>query len=146
MKKLIILTSCIFLLFIIGTIGNLNKSDWVTIENNTFRAEFADTDKAKTIGLSKYNSIEEDFAMVFEFEDGASPTFWMKGMKFPIDIIFVNDSKIVHIYKNAYPPKSDDEELELYRAPGFVDTVVEIRAGLSDRYGFKKGDNVKIER
>jgi uncharacterized protein len=146
MKKLIILTSCIFLLFIIGAIGNLNKSDWVTIEKNTFRAEFADTDKAKTIGLSKYNSIEEDFAMVFEFEDGASPTFWMKGMKFPIDIIFVNDSKIVHIYKNANPPKSDDEELELYRAPGFVDTVIEIRAGLSDRYNFKKGDNVKIER
>lgn len=146
MKKLIVLIGALFLLLVIGTFENLKMEDKVIIQDKTFRAEFADTDKAKAIGLSKYNSIDDDFAMVFEFGNTDSPTFWMKGMKFPIDIIFVNNSKIIHIYKNINPPSSEDEELELYRITEPSDTVVEIKAGLSDKYNFEKGGSIKLER
>lgn len=146
MKKLVILVGAVLLLFAINTFANLKMEDRVIIEGKTFRAEFADTDKAKTIGLSKYNSIDEDFAMVFEFDKEVSPTFWMKGMKFPIDIIFVYNSRIVHIYKNIQPPSSEDGKLELYRVTEPTDTVVEIKAGLSDIYNFEKGGEVKIGR
>ena len=42
--------------------------------------------------------------MLFVFGNEAKHTFWMKDMKFPIDIIWLNsDGKVVHIEKNLQP-------------------------------------------
>jgi uncharacterized membrane protein (UPF0127 family) len=42
--------------------------------------------------------------MLFVFEDSAKYSFWMKDMKFLIDIIWLdNDGKVVHIEQNLQP-------------------------------------------
>ncbi len=39
--------------------------------------------------------------MLFIFDQKAPREFWMKNVKIPLDILFVNDKKIVKIYKKV---------------------------------------------
>ena len=45
-------------------------------------------------GLSERQSLAEDKGMLFLFEKPDHYAFWMKGMEFPLDIIFINGDKI----------------------------------------------------
>ena len=83
--------------------------------------------------------------MLFPFEKADYYSFWMKNMKFPIDIIYINKNHIVTIHQNIKPPKTKEESLPIYKPEDPSDTVLEINAGLSEKYKFKKGDTVKTE-
>lgn len=114
------------------------------IRNQVFNIEIAKTQKAKETGLAKYNSIPQNFGMLFPFGKEGYNAFWMKNMKFPIDIIFIKNGKIIKIYKDVPPPQTPDSQLPIYKPGDVSDTVLEINSGLSDKYGFENGDSVKI--
>ena len=82
--------------------------------------------------------------MLFPFEKPGYYSFWMKNMKFPIDIIFIKSGKIVTIHKDVMPPKNLTDALPIYNPKEPADTVLEINAGLSEDYKFKEGDEVKL--
>jgi hypothetical protein len=65
-------------------------------------------------------------------------------MKFPIDIIFINNDQIVTIHDNAQIIKAQENPM-LYTPTQSSDKVLEIQAGLSEKYNFKIGDKVKYE-
>lgn len=125
------------------SIPGFGTSAKAVINDKTFKLLVAKTEKEKETGLSGKKSLANDTGMLFPYEQKTTPTFWMRGMLFPIDIIFVSDGKIVTLYKNVKPP-SADQNLKLYRPTQPVDNVIEINAGLTDQYGFKEGDPVKI--
>lgn len=55
-------------------------------------------------GLAVKNQLKENEAMLFVFEKPGRHSFWMKDMKFPIDIIWLDsDGKVAHIEKNLQP-------------------------------------------
>lgn len=55
-------------------------------------------------GLAVKNQLKENEAMLFVFEKPGRHSFWMKDMKFPIDIIWLDrNGKVVHIEKNLQP-------------------------------------------
>lgn len=122
-----------------------NQTANVTINNKKFKVELARTDKEKQIGLSNHKSLPQDQGMLFIFDKPGSYYFWMKNMKFPIDIIFIKDDKIVSISKNAKPPAQGDANPPLIKPAGEVNRVLEINAGLADKNKFKSGDSVKID-
>jgi uncharacterized membrane protein (UPF0127 family) len=66
-------------------------------------------------------------------------------MKFPLDIIFIRDKKIVDMVQNLQAPKSATENPQIYNPKAPADAVLEINAGLSSKYGFKEGDSVTIK-
>jgi len=148
MKK-IFLISGLSILVITLTFLNYNypdkKTPQVTINNHIFNLEITKTEKEKEIGLAKYKNIPQNFGMLFTFEKPEYHSFWMKNMKFPIDIIFIRNNKIVTIFKNVSPPKSNNEQLLIYTPSQFSDTVLEINAGLSEKNKFKNGDLVRIK-
>ncbi len=119
------------------------KSPTVKINNHTFKLFVAKSDKDKQIGLSKYKKIDSTQGMVFSFSKASYYPFWMKEMKFPIDIIFIKDGEIVTIYKNAPAPKNDSNP-PVYNSTAPADTVLEVNAGLSQKYNFKEGDKVSF--
>lgn len=123
------------------------KTATITIKDHLSKPLIAKTDKEKEIGLSEKTSINKDSGMLFVFDKADFYSFWMKNMKFPIDIIFINKDRIVTIHSNLKPPVVDtkDEDILIYKPEEPADRVLEIQAGLSDSYGFKKGDEVKIE-
>jgi uncharacterized membrane protein (UPF0127 family) len=82
--------------------------------------------------------------MVFFFNPNSKPTFWMKDTKITLDLIWINDDKVVTINKNVQPePGKKDSELKKYPAPSVIDYVLEVNAGFSDKNGIKAGSTVQ---
>ena len=69
----------------------------------------------------------------------------MKDTQIPLDIIFVNDDKIVYIAKNAPPQTGNKNQLPIYTPPSEVNKVLEINGGESDKNKFKTGDTVTLK-
>jgi hypothetical protein len=70
----------------------------VSVNGLVLIADIAATDEQRTKGLSVKDSLAENEAMLFVFNNEGEHTFWMKNMKFPIDIIWIDaDKTVVHI-------------------------------------------------
>lgn len=110
-----------------------------------FNVEVAGTDETRKLGLGGRESLASDSGMLFIFEKSAKRSFWMKGMKIPIDIIWIRGDEIVDILQNVPPPLSGqkDSELTLYAPLTEVDKVLEINSGYAAKYGIKVGDKIR---
>lgn len=143
MNKLLLVFILIIAVLVSGAVAfTIYKSfqPEVLIKNQTFRVAIVKTDKDKQIGLSKYKSLAMDHGMLFIFDKAALYPFWMKNMRFPIDIIFIRDNKIVTIYQNL-----PINNLTIYSPTASSNRVLEINAGLSKKYGFSTGDTVAFK-
>lgn len=118
-------------------------SQTVTIKDQTFKVSVAKTEEEKQKGLSGLTSLRLDEGKLFLFDKPDLYAFWMKDMKFPIDIIFINGNKIVSISENVKPTTTGD--LPTYEPTGPSDKALEINAGLSKKHNFKAGDTVTID-
>jgi hypothetical protein len=119
----------------------------IKVRNVEINVEVANTQTERAKGLSERNSLDENSGMLFDFgEKNVSPGFWMKGMRFPLDIIWIKDNSVLKIDKNVPAPASAtaDSELPLYRPSEPIDYVLEVNAGFSDKKGIKPGDQLTI--
>jgi len=115
----------------------------VAINNHNFDLILAKSDKEKQKGLSGTKSLEKNKGMLFVFEKADNYSFWMKDMLFPIDIIYINDNKVVDLIKNA-PIVKDGKNLIIYKPSEKAKYILEINAGLLEEYGIKKGTKVEF--
>lgn len=154
MKK-VLLASALLLILVAGvvfaqnylktkTLFSFRKTPTVTINGHNLQVTVADSREEQEIGLSETESLPQDQGMIFLFEKPDYYAFWMKDMKLPIDIIYIKNNQIVTILNNAQPPKEEESPI-VYTPTEPSDKVLEINAGLSEKYDFKKGDIVKIE-
>ena len=51
----------------------------------------ADTPQERAAGLSGYPGLPEDAGMLFVFPEPRQPSFWMKGMEFALDLVWIRD-------------------------------------------------------
>lgn len=111
----------------------------------TFQVRVARSDKDLQIGLSKTASLSENQGMLFVFKTKSKYGFWMRDMKFPIDVIFIDDNKVVDIKKN-FKPSSDNNiaSLEIYKPKADANYVLEVNEGLADKYNIKEGNKVEF--
>lgn len=116
----------------------------VTISNKTFNVFVAKSDIEKQIGLSSKKEISENQGMLFLFDKPDFYAFWMKEMKFPIDIVYIENNKVTSIISNVKPP-TNPGNLPIYKPQKKADMVIEINAGLATKYNFHEGSSVKIE-
>lgn len=121
------------------------KKPIATINNQKFELLVAKSAKEKEVGLSEKTSLPENTGMLFVFDNPDYYAFWMKKMKFAVDILYINKNRIVTMYQNVQPPKSEEEIPPIIKPDEPANMVLEINAGLSEKYKFKKGDEVKIE-
>lgn len=108
--------------------------------------EIADTPTEREKGLGGVTNLEENNGMLFTSEQKDTlPIFWMKGMLIPLDIIWINDGKVVKIDKNIPnpDPNTPESELKRYSPASPVDYVLEVNAGFSDKFGLKVGDTAE---
>ena len=150
LNKIIIGFIVILLLFSAFIVLQIDKNPApkakVTIDNQTFSVEIATTSAEQQLGLSGRNSLPQDQGMLFVFKTPERYAFWMKGMKFPLDIIFIKDNKIVSISHNVPAPKDANESnLPIITPDAPANRTLEINAGLASKYDFQKGDDVGIK-
>lgn len=156
--KLVILLFAILLLIAVGgkfaldytqgktTIPWLVSSSKVTVNNKSYKVTIAQTEKEKEVGLSGKKSLPADEGLLFEFDSLNYYTFWMKDMKFAIDIIFIKDNKVVTVFHEVPAPKSPNESLPLYRPEEPANKVLELAAGEAKKSNIKKGDTITISK
>jgi len=114
----------------------------VEIRGVTFNVEIADSLLQQTQGLADRVGLSPNSGMLFVFDGPAIRKFWMKDMKFPIDIIWIANDKVVDIVANAQP--EGGPEFTIYTSPQPVDKVLEINAGTAANIGIQVGDLIKI--
>lgn len=114
------------------------------IRGNIFTVELAVTAKEKERGLGYRDSLAPNSGMLFVYQNRDRYGFWMKGMRFPIDIIWIMDQTIVDISKNVPVPTAG--ALPTYTPKEPVNKVLEVNAGVSDRLGIQIGDTITILR
>ncbi|MBI2330166.1 DUF192 domain-containing protein [Candidatus Daviesbacteria bacterium] len=116
------------------------------INEAKFKVEIADTQAERSKGLGGRQSLASDEGMLFIFPEVSKYPFWMKGLKFPLDFIWIRGEIVVDITENAKPPKSGqpDSELPMYQSKVDIDKVLEIPAGSVQKYNIKAGDIIKV--
>lgn len=118
------------------------KSPSLKVGNKNFSLYLAKTDKDKQVGLSKYNSISDGKGMLFVFDKADYYPFWMKDMKFPIDIIYIKNNKVVTVLTDLRAETSDSV---IYYPTSPSDKVLEVNAGLAAKNGIEAGDMVELK-
>ena len=143
LKKVITGALIVFALFIlIITLIASSKTPSAQVGKNTLSLYVARNSKDQQIGLSKYKSIPNKKGMVFVFDKPGYYPFWMKGMQFPIDMIFISGSRVVTVFENVSKEKSDS--LIFYPTQP-ADKVLEVNAGMSSKLGIKEGSIIEFK-
>ena len=117
----------------------------VTIAKQTFNLTLAKTTQEKIKGLSNRKSLNQNDGMLFIFEKKGKYSFWMKDTFIPLDIIYIDNNKIVDIFKNLPPQAGNTGLLPIYTPKNDSNYVLEINGGLSEKNKFKVGDTIKFE-
>ncbi|WP_224483354.1 DUF192 domain-containing protein [Robertkochia aurantiaca] len=103
--------------------------------------EISDDEYERSTGLMYRYSMKNEQGMLFIFPDSQERFFYMKDTEFPLDIIYFDaDQKLVSIIRNAEPL---NEKSLPSGAPSQY--VLEVNAGLSDRWNLQKGDSIGFE-
>lgn len=117
----------------------------ITINDKTIYVQVVDSDPERELGLSGRESLEDGQGMLFDFTNTSfsRPSFWMKDMKFSIDIVWIKNQTIVGITPNI-PAPTNPNNLPTYPPPSDITHVLELPSGYTERARIKTGDTVKI--
>lgn len=157
MKKFIIQT--ILLIIIIGTALIFLNPDTqfpalpflpqkttvskLQINGIELKVEIADTRAKRNKGLGGRQALATDEGMLFVFDEPDKYPFWMKGLNFPLDFVWIRGDQVTDVLPNIQPPVSGkDESLPIYQPKEDVDKVLEVPAGTIQRLNIKAGDTV----
>lgn len=150
MKKVLLTTALVLIFFVVAIIflaiikkPSEYKTANLTIGSTNFRVEIADNPALRQQGLSGRESLPENAGMLFLFPVPAVQRFWMKGMRFPLDIIWIKNKEVVGITIGAEPEAGPN--YTIYSSPEPVDKVLELNAGSVQRFGIKVGSEVKLQ-
>ncbi len=97
----------------------------------------ADTAARGQQGLMYVRDLPPDHGMIFPFAPPQVVSFWMKNTYIPLDLLFIQNGRVVKIIANAAPLKTD-----LLSSGVPVGAVLELRGGEAGLLGIKVGDQV----
>lgn len=129
--------------------ANVTDSEYLKgsalLNNYKILVDIALTDKQVQDGLAIKNSLNENEGMLFFLGEPRKASFWMKNMKFPIDIIWLNEKfSIVHIEQELQPCESVFY-CKSYKPNSEALYVLETIAGFTKKHNLQIGDNVDFQ-
>ena len=120
----------------------------VTVNGFEVMADIAVTDEQRAKGLDIKNNLTENQGMLFVFEQPDKYGFWMKGMKFPIDIIWLDSNgAVTHIEHSLKPcpPSNSNLVCPVYFPEKESLYVLETVPGFSMKHSVRLGSHVGLE-
>jgi uncharacterized membrane protein (UPF0127 family) len=98
--------------------------------------EIASDREARRRGLSGREQPAEDRGMLFVLDEGQPGAFWMKGMKFPLDLLYFNRHRVlIKILDDLQPC----DVCPRYPTPPAAAYVLEIVGGTAAKHGITAG-------
>lgn len=113
-----------------------------SINGKTFVLDMAKTMPAQELGLGGRDSLASTSGMLFIFDSPSNYGFWMKDMKFSLDIIWLDQNyKIIYIGHDissiTYP--------EVFYPGSPAKYVIEVNAGTAEKLSLKIGQIMQIQ-
>ncbi|MBB2687423.1 UNVERIFIED_ORG: hypothetical protein GGE64_000615 [Rhizobium etli] len=103
-----------------------------------FTVEVAVTPDQRAHGLMFRKTMPDDAGMIFDFGEPRRVAMWMENTFLPLDMLFADDTGTIrHIKENATPYSRD-----IIDSMSPVKYVVELNAGIVDKFGIKVGDRI----
>jgi uncharacterized membrane protein (UPF0127 family) len=119
-----------------------NEKNIGRIGEGYFSFEVADSSAERTLGLSGREQLPDTEALLFVFESADKHCFWMKDMKFSIDILWFDENKNLVYEKRNVSPETYPESF----CPDLLTKyVAEVAAGIAEKNQIKLGDHLDIE-
>jgi len=115
----------------------------VTIGDQVIQLEVAKSPNEQAIGLMYRSQLAPDRGMLFPFSPARQVSFWMKNVLINLDMVFLQNGKVVAIASNVPPCKTDP--CPMYGPQEIVDQVIELRGGRAKELGLKPGDRLTIQ-
>ncbi|MBI4215451.1 MAG: DUF192 domain-containing protein [Parcubacteria group bacterium] len=115
----------------------------ITVNDQELEVEVATTSAEIIRGLSGRDSLDLD-GMLFVFPAPGKQNFWMKDMRFSLDLVWINNGIVVDILRNVPVPEpgTPDSQLKTYFSPGSVTHVLELPAGAASRLGIEVSSDI----
>lgn len=104
-----------------------------------YAVEVADTPALRERGLGGRDNLCTACAMLFVFSAPGNYGFWMKDMRFPLDIVWLLQGQVVHIERHI-----DPHSTKIFLPETVADTVVEVNAFEAE--SLKEGDRIEFLR
>lgn len=115
----------------------------LTIRGVRLTVELAETPADQQKGLSGRDSMPADRGMLFIFQSESMWGFWMKDMRFSLDIIWFDSNRsAVYIEQNL--PPCVEEPCPVYTPAASALYVLEVNAGFVQAHGISLGDTFAI--
>ncbi len=111
------------------------------INGKKINLTLAKSEKEKVKGLSGAKNLSENQGMLFIFDKKDKYGFWMKGVNFALDIIYISDGTVIYIVENA-PPVKNSQNLIIYKPDEPVNYVLELNGGSAKKLNIKKGGKI----
>ena len=118
----------------------------IVVGDSPVSVDLALTGAEQQLGLGYRNGLDTDHGMLFVFEGYRERTFWMKGMRFCLDIVWIQDNVIVGAAEHTCPDPAGTADANRARVHSGepVNYVLEVEAGWLDAHGYGPGTTVDI--
>jgi uncharacterized membrane protein (UPF0127 family) len=118
----------------------------IVVGETPLTVELAVSGNEQSLGLGYRNGLAEGTGMLFVFPEPSQRVFWMKGMRFCLDIVWIADGEIVGAAENACPDPegTDDGDRARFPSEEMVTHVLEVPAGWLAEHGYGAGTPVEI--
>lgn len=117
----------------------------LTINQTKINLEIAQTPEELMLGLGNRPSLPKNKGMLFIMPQKAIHTFWMKNTLFPLDIIWIDQNKIVDITPQIAVEKDPSNPKYIYSPSSPVKYVLEVNAGFTQKNNIHINDQVKLK-
>lgn len=115
---------------------------WVTIGRARVATEIARTTPEKMRGLGGRDELAWGHGMLFPYQRADFLSFWMKDMRFSIDMVWIRNGRIVEIaHRVPFDPSGPGPTV---RPRELADAVLEVPAGYAEAMGWRRGDRVEV--
>ena len=114
------------------------RKNYLQVGNTQVAVEVRDTEEGRDQGLSNREKLAEDEGMLFVFDQPGIYGFWMKGMKFPLDFVWIKDNAVAEITEDVEVGRMDIRPKEA------VDKVLEVNSGWVKQNNVRVGDKIKL--
>ena len=118
------------------------KKQNIKIGDKNYEIFVTETEEERNTGLAAFENIKDNEGMLFEFPEENFYSFWMKDMKFDIDIIFLDQNKkVIQIFESVQKSSYQNKENHQIYLPKLKSKyVIEIKSGESKKNQLKVGD------
>ncbi len=109
----------------------------------TLETEVADTPEKLLFGLAFRETLPANSGMLYIFESTGQNHVWTRGYRFPVDMIWIDESHHIVGFKEHVAPCLEDVCPQYSSAPDAVRYAIQTEAGFIEREGVTVGLELK---